>query len=185
MKTLKENPVAAQSKQMLLIALLELMEYKPYSSISIKELAECAGLDRKTFYRNFTSKEEVLCLRLQEMCQVYIKELRGLPRLTSYAGTKAYFQICSQHLHFFMLLKKNNLLPLVLIKFDEYLSELNTLFLDNPLYREKSPYELYYQAGGFWNVTIRWLEGGAKESPEEMAQIIGEIMPPLEREVPS
>lgn len=48
-----------------------------------------------------------------------------------------------------------------------------------------SPYELYYQAGGFWNVTIRWLEGGAKESLEEMARIIGEIMPPLEREVPS
>ena len=182
MKALKENPVAVQSKQMLLNALLELMEKKAYSSISIKELAECAGLDRKTFYRNFDSKEEVLYLRLQEMCQLYIKELRGLPRLTSYAGTKAYFEICMQQVHFFMLLKKNNLLPLVLIKFDEYLSELNTLFLSNPLYREKSPYELYYQAGGFWNVTIRWLEGGTKESPEEMARIIGSIMPPLENE---
>ena len=67
MKALKENPVAVQSKQMLLNALLELMEKKAYSSISIKELAECAGLDRKTFYRNFDSKEEVLYLRLQEM----------------------------------------------------------------------------------------------------------------------
>lgn len=64
MKTLKENPVAAQSKPMLLIALLELIEHKLYSSISIKELAECAGLDRKTFYRNFTSKEEVLCHKM-------------------------------------------------------------------------------------------------------------------------
>ena len=53
MKALKENPIAAQSKQMILKALLELMECKAYNSISIKELAECAGLDRKTFYRNF------------------------------------------------------------------------------------------------------------------------------------
>lgn len=44
MKTLKENPVAAQSKQMLLSALLDLMEHKLYSSISIRESAECAGL---------------------------------------------------------------------------------------------------------------------------------------------
>lgn len=182
MKALKENPIVAQSKQMILKALLELMECKAYNSISIKELAECAGLDRKTFYRNFKSKEEVLYLRLHELCQLYIKELKKLPQFTSYTVSKAYFLICRQNADFFMLLKKNDLLPLALLKFNEYLEELITLFLDDPVYRKKSQYEIYYQAGGFWNVTIRWLEEGAKESPEEMAQMIGAIMPPLKVE---
>lgn len=182
MKALKENPIAAQSKQMILKALLELMERKAYHSISIKELAEYAGLDRKTFYRNFKSKEDVLYLRLHKLCQLYRKELEKLPQFTLYSITKAYFLICKQDADFFMLLKKNDLLPLALMKFDEYLAELITLFLDDPAYRRKSQYEIYYQAGGFWNVTIRWLEGGAKESPEEMAQIIGAIMPPLKIE---
>lgn len=100
MKALKENPIAAQSKQMILKALLELMECKAYNSISIKELAECAGLDRKTFYRNFKSKEEVLYLRLHELCQLYIKELKKLPQFTSYTVSKAYFLICRQNADF-------------------------------------------------------------------------------------
>lgn len=70
-------------------------------------------------------------------------------------------------------------LPLVLIKFDEYLPALNDIFINDPTYRNKSKYELVYQAGGFWNVTTRWICDGVKETPKEMAQIIGSIMPYL------
>ena len=78
-----------------------------------------------------------------------------------------------------MLLKRHNLLPLVLMKFDEYLPALNNIFINDPAYRNKSKYELVYQAGGFWNVTTHWIHDGFKETPEEMAQIIGSIMPSL------
>lgn len=80
-------------------------------------------------------------------------------------------------MHFFLLLNRHNLLPLALLKFDEYLPALNDLFLSNSAYRNKSKYELVYQAGGFWNVTIRWLNDGGEETPEEMAKIMSTIMP--------
>lgn len=175
----KENPIAVQSKQWILKALLELMEEKDYQSISIKELAERADLDRKTFYRNFQSKDEVIIMKLQELCERYIEELQALPQLSTHDGTKAYFNICIAHAHFFQLLRRNNLLPLVLLKFNEYLPAINEVFLSNPEYKNKSKYELVYQAGGFWNVTARWLEDGAKETAEEMAAVVGSIMPPL------
>lgn len=44
----KENPLAVQSKQWILTALLALMEEKSYNNISIKELTAKAALDRKT-----------------------------------------------------------------------------------------------------------------------------------------
>jgi len=145
--------------------------------LTIKEIAERAGLDRKTFYRHFHSKEEVLYLQLQDLCQIYIEELKELPELSAYLITKSYFSICAQYSHFFKLLERNELLSLVLLKFNEYLPALNNLFLDNPSYRNKPKYELMYQAGGFWNVTNRWIRDGMKESPERMAEIVSAIMP--------
>ena len=94
-----------------------------------------------------------------------------------YSVTEAYFSLCRQYAHFFMLLKRNNLLFLVLQKFDEYLPAINDLFLSNPVYRGKSKQELIYQAGGFWNITIHWINDGMEESPEEMAEVISSIMP--------
>lgn len=179
MKSVKENPIAVQSKQWILKALLVLMAEKDFSKITVKELAKRADLDRKTFYRNFNSKEEVLYLILEEMCQRYIQMLQELPKLCAYEGTEAYFTLCIEYKDFFMLLKQHNLLPLVLMKFDEYLPALNDIFINDPTYRNKSKYELVYQAGGFWNVTTRWIYDGLKETPAEMAQIIGSIMPSL------
>lgn len=178
MKKTKENPIAIQSKQWILTALLCLMEEKDFCHISIKELTLRAGLDRKTFYRNFSSKEEVLSMKLEELCFLYLQKLQTLLQFTAYTITQAYFAICYENKSFLMLLKQNNLLPLVLIKFDEYLPKLNDIFLSSPNYRNKSDYELVYQAGGFWNATIHWINGGAKETPEEMAKIIAAIMPP-------
>lgn len=177
MKKNKENPIAIQSKQWILSALLCLMEEKEFSRISIKELTLHAGLDRKTFYRNFSSKEEVISMKLEELCFLYLQKLQILSQLTAYTITQAYFAICYENKPFLMLLKQSNLLPLTLMKFNEYLPKLNDIFLSNPHYRDKSEYELIYQAGGFWNVTIHWLNGGAIETPEEMAKKISAIMP--------
>lgn len=177
MKRKKENPLSLQSKQWIVSALLSLMDEKDFNAISIKELAERAGLDRKTFYRNFHTKEEVLFLKLQGLCQLYIEKLQALPHISAYTLSKAYFDICASNVHFFLLLNRHNLLPLALLKFNEYLPVLNDLFLSNPAYRNKSKYELVYQAGGFWNVTIRWLNDGGKETPEELARIMSTIMP--------
>ena len=41
-------------------ALLELMEHKNYSQISVQEICDRVGLSRKSFYRYFSSKE--MCL---------------------------------------------------------------------------------------------------------------------------
>lgn len=177
MKSKKENPIAIQSKQWILAALLNLMEEKDFHSISITELTERASLDRKTFYRNFHSKEDVLSLKLQELCQLYVEKLRVLPQISAYTLSQAYFDICVSNVHFLSLLNRHNLLPLALLKFDEYLPALNDLFLSNPTYRNKSKYELVYQAGGFWNVTIRWLNDGGRETAKEMATIMSTIMP--------
>ena len=49
MKALKENPVAVQSKQMLLNALLELMEKRHIAAYQLKNWQNVLGLTEKPF----------------------------------------------------------------------------------------------------------------------------------------
>ena len=54
------NPSSRRSRRWITKALLELMMDKPYQKISITEIAEEADVVRRTFYRNFESKEDVI-----------------------------------------------------------------------------------------------------------------------------
>ena len=54
-------------------ALMQIMEKKDYGDISVGEIAERAGVHRATFYRHFSSKEDVLRCCISEI----IKEAEG------------------------------------------------------------------------------------------------------------
>ena len=54
----RENPISVRSKRLITDALISIMEEKPFSKISIRDIVEKAGLTRQTFYHNFDSKEE-------------------------------------------------------------------------------------------------------------------------------
>jgi AcrR family transcriptional regulator len=72
----KTNPIAEQSKRWLVIALIELMQEKPYSSISVKEIADKAQLSRRTFYRNFNIKEDLLTEYANYLFKEYMSALK-------------------------------------------------------------------------------------------------------------
>lgn len=61
-------------------ALIELLEEKPLSSVSVSELAERAGVSRVTFYRNYSSIEDVLERYVGDIARSYerkVSEGRG------------------------------------------------------------------------------------------------------------
>lgn len=176
----KNNSIlAAQSKEWILQALLILMDKKALKSITIKEIATKAGLDRKTFYRHFETKEDVLRLYANMACQDYISELKCQHSLTTFTISKTYFIICKKHIRFFQVLEKNNLLVFVLQAFDEYLPIIHKLFdpnnaADKTVYY--SEYALSFYTGGFWNISTKWIRDGATETPDEMAKLVEKVM---------
>ena len=68
----EKNPIAEQSRQWLMQSLLDLMSQKDYARITVTEIAEHALLSRRTFYRIFDSKEQVLQQCFLERCEDYI-----------------------------------------------------------------------------------------------------------------
>jgi len=173
----KVNPLAAQSKEWLLDALLQLMSEKNYNDITIKELTKRADLDRKTFYRHFNNKDELLMLPLAEAFEQYVIGVQKLPdSKTTKDILVVYFQICLKYMDYLMLLHANDLLLNVLTKFQEYLPILSDIFSNDTKIHKRTSYETFFQVGGFWNVTRQWIIDGAKETPEEMAEIISSMI---------
>ncbi len=56
-------------KRQLTQALEELLKTKPLEALSVQELCETAMVGRASFYRNFTSKEDILRRRIQDLLE--------------------------------------------------------------------------------------------------------------------
>lgn len=171
--------LAIQSKEWLLEALLILMDQKDFNKITVKEIAAKAGLDRKTFYRHFETREDILRFYADQACRDYIAALKNQPALTTYTISKTYFSICQSYLSFFQTLEKHHLLIFLLQAFDAYLPEIHRLFasdraVDADVY--DSEYALSYYTGGFWNISAKWMRDGATKTPEEMARLVEKVL---------
>lgn len=172
---IKENPLKVQSKEWFAEALLTLMQEKPFHSITVTEIAEQAQLARRTFYRHFHLPTDILDYLVQKLCEQYIGALLTASDLSFAKIALIFFKFCETNKDFFLIMHKNNLLLYLLQQFNQYLPEIQTRVRgSNSLLADG--YSIYFSAGGFWNLLIKWLEDGAKESPEEMAKIACHII---------
>lgn len=145
------------------------MLQKEYQAITITEIVKEADLGRKTFYRNFSSKDEVLSEYLRQLLQEYILHLLSLQEFNPYHAVESYFEFCQEHYAFLKLLEQNHLLNRLLQLYDEFLP-----FIDEHVQKSGIPEEVYdyciaYSAGGFWKLMCQWLKKGGQDSPKEMA----------------
>lgn len=60
MKEMKQNRKIKYTQMVLQDSLMELMERKPFSKITIKELCEAADINRTTFYAHYTDQNSLL-----------------------------------------------------------------------------------------------------------------------------
>lgn len=173
------NPISLRSRKWIIEALLELMEEKPYHKISIKEITEKAGLVRKTFYRNFQSKEEILHEHINELMKEAEKEFEKLDELNPYVMAKIYFEFWQNHLHFLKTLQENELFVILLKQLDTYLPLINEKFKSDLIAEFDDTFLQYYNAfnsAGIWHILEKWIGRGAKESPEKMAQTFSDLL---------
>lgn len=165
------HTLAVKSQKWLVDALLSLIQKKPYEEISISELCKEAALDRRTFYRNFKDKADVLLFYFSNLQEKYLIALKEMPERTFYTLAKVHFEFWTCHLDFFKTAQSDQALNAALFQM------LNTFI--PAMYAEAGdsiPKELQYNisfvVGGFHNVLIQWISTGFHETAEEMAAIV-------------
>ncbi|EHQ89791.1 TetR/AcrR family transcriptional regulator [Desulfosporosinus youngiae] len=169
-----------QSQQWFIDALLTLMKTKPFHKIQIKELAEKAGLDRRTFYRHFKSKEDVLFLQCRVVIEDFAKKVLAKNELNFKTVAISYFEFWNDYLDFLKLLKASNMICFFSDKMDklyyEHVTSKVKQYLNGVELDHKTRYHFFYGMGGLWHVMNWWQLEDPRETPEEMGQILVEYI---------
>lgn len=150
-------------------SLFELMKVKPYNDISITEITDKAKVNRVSFYRNFTSKEDIIDKWIKSTTQNFLSKSDISYQKDS---TIDYFTKLFSHLEKYKteatLIYKANLFNLLKDEFDNNLINLHK--------KEYSNYKSYFLAGGIFNVYYFWLINGCIETPHQVAEKLVDLM---------
>ena len=124
------NPSAIRSRNEITQALLSLMRSQAYSEITVKQIIVEAKLARKTFYRKYDSKDDVLFSLIKETLHKYydiVNEGQGDVLSTVFVFAENNREILT-------LLDKNNMLHVVLHCMNEYGPLLRREFVSDSKY---------------------------------------------------
>lgn len=168
------NPTALQSQKWILQSLLDLMQSASYDRISVAEICRKAELDRRTFYRNFESKDDVLEQYIQKLSFDYMEEYRKIETLNKKNATLAFFRFWEKHLHFIRDMQKCGLGDFIFKRFQEFTISNRELLIHKEKMNVPTQYIFAYRIGGFWNVMLTWAANHADVSAEELAEILSQ-----------
>ncbi len=159
------------TKECLTKALIYLMNEKPFDSITISELVKRAGVSRTAFYRNYSSKEDII----HEVAQGVVELVGTLIEKSSSTDKPE-----KQYREFFELAKDNGDILKILSRSEFSVGILfeNGSIIDK-LYPSNTPLEHYRRLAAeaaFYKILRVWADTGMQETPAEMAKICSEII---------
>ena len=87
------HSLAQKSRKRIVDILICLLGKKSYESITVSELCRKAQVDRRTFYRNFRNKEDVMEFHISALKEEYLSFLNRLEKrnIRSMAGITVCF----------------------------------------------------------------------------------------------
>lgn len=176
-----KNPSAIQSKEWLMNSLVSLMQIKDFKNITVSEIAENTGLVRRTFYRNFASKEDVLQSYFNTLVDEFVAKISVQSTIDCNRSLRELFKICKNHKSFFFGLKNSNMLGFMLQQWNLVLPKIHAEMLDRIHRFPKTSndkvleYLLAFNVGGTFNMVIKWINEDMEMSPDELADIVEEF----------
>ena len=157
------------SCEYVITALLQLLRMKPFAKISVTELCRKAGVSRMTFYRHFESREDVLkkwCAGITDRLVVESGLNYRNETLKTYFTT--LFTHVLKHREMTCILRKNGLLWITRDDIDRVFFETYKGVYDE--------YKMHFITGGLFNACMLWVENGLRETPEDLAARLSEIL---------
>ena len=163
----KKNLTGERIASYITRALLILMKSQPYARITIAEITKRACVDRTTYYRHFSSKEEILSKYLDDVMQEFLDAYQKASSTDFAQYTLTIFRTMYLHKDDLLLIHRTGQSYLLL----GVLSERFLLdeFTKNATVEKQ--YEVSYTIGGIYNNCILWFSHGMKETPEQMSRI--------------
>lgn len=152
-------------KECIADALIQLLKTKPFDEITITQITDVAGVGRSTYYRNFTSKEDVLSYKLYILGLRWLLKERLSSDMDSEELLKKYCCFVYEIRDLLTLLYQNGQTNVLIYSLYKYLGPKEGE--DKRVALRKSGLVF----GGF-GILYEWLKSGMEEEPDELAQLL-------------
>ncbi len=172
------SPIAMQSRKWLTDALLSLMEERAFKNIGITDIAKRADLSRRTFYRIFETKEDILIYYTDELYGEFLQLLNRETDRRFVVTVRLYFQFWYRHRNFLGLLRQSEMLPFMMNQYTRLFPKVFQMQKgDHPLSHDEEAlsYAMAFSAGGLLSILLKWAEDGMDKTPEEIMKLMESI----------
>lgn len=157
-------------KECLSDALIQLMREKDFEKISIKEIADTAGVGRATWFRNYTSKNEALTFKFVQVWNRWADEHAIAVRdRFDLANAKNFFQFNYEIKHILEIVYTSNMQSAI---YDAFYQVMMPQYGANA----KKCYQARFYSYGLFGLLDEWIKRGFKESVEEMVIFFYQII---------
>ena len=157
-------------KECLSDALIQLMREKDFEKISIKEIADTAGVGRATWFRDYTSKNEALTFKFVQVWKRWADEHAIAVRdRFDLANAKNFFQFNYEIKHILEIVYTSNMQSAI---YDAFYQVMMPQYGANA----KECYQARFYSYGLFGLLDEWIKRGFKESVEEMVIFFYQII---------
>jgi len=157
-------------REAMAVALIQLMEKKPFAKITVCEIVQLAGVGRSSFYRNYQSKEDLLFSYIYSLYTDFFgradvqRFMNGEQTVEEFLLPR--FQFIKDNADIFINLKHHALLNDFFVKAEGDLIVQLCGQTD-----DISPYYKAMFSGSCASIIRLWVERDLQETPQEMVKL--------------
>lgn len=147
--------------------LFSLMAEKSLADIHISELVSKAGVARASFYRNYSSKEDVLITLIRDILDEFREEIdleQG--SIYDYENVLLIFRRFQKYRSHILDLQRTGFSSLLLEEVNSFHESID----GSMPYGSIEKFKLYMYVGALMNTAVTWLSDGERFSAEEIAR---------------
>lgn len=154
-------------KQSITNTLFALMDEKSLSDIQITELVNRAGVARASFYRNYSSKEDVLITLIRDVLEQFREEMRlEGDSFYCYENVRLSFLYFARYREYLLDLYRSGFLTALQEEVNRFHESVEGTMASSSIER----YQLYIYTGALVNTGMVWLSEGSRTAPEDIAR---------------
>lgn len=166
---------AKKSAELVYQGLLTCLKHKNFDQITVTDLQRASGVARTTFYRAFDNISDILYWK----CDLCFQEILGSFTEEQFANemkmVSQYFSYWTDHKDILELLMKINRYDIIYACHMNAAQSVQRKFgSDSEMQGAHSNYFLAIRTGFTISILTAWLQGGSKESSDEIVDIVKE-----------
>lgn len=180
---MSQKPVVATEKEdksvckTLRTALLELLAEKPYVDISVTDIVNRAGVARISYYRHFSSVNDIVNSIVDELTERLIDNVYTLVNSKDkekwIIALTDFFEFTGEKGNKYFKNITDSNMAVIFVRVAERLKNVK---YDPPCENANDKYNLVGKLGLIESIARSWIINGMQEDPQDMAKYIAEII---------